>query len=312
MLHHLPPLSFIATPLDRARSARIERVLSENAPIVRRISDACATLRNEKSASAETALERDVPILLAALRDSPTGWLARAARAIDHRVRSEGEEYLDREDVPAYVKSVSMRLLDWVNTAVGSYGVFRRAVTHALGAPRREAHVHDLAAGTGGFARYLAKFPPRGYSLTVSASDLDASYVAAGVRAAARDGLSVRFETRNALDLRDARGVDLFVCTQATHHLGAARLVRMISQAIAVSPRGLLVVDLMRSMSTAVGTGAVVAAVAPFPPLVYDGVQSVRRGFAPSELTLCARLAGATRIEARQVGPAYCALHAMA
>jgi SAM-dependent methyltransferase len=308
IVHDLPVPPLPSSRLDRRRAARVDAILRDPAAEEARI--ARETLLRGPDEGAARALERSVSHLLAELRapDGGDTWM-RATQKLDDVLRSDRLELLDRDDVPAPTKRLGMRLLHWVNTAIGSYVVWRRAVAQALEGCTT-AHVHDLAAGTGGFARYLAKRPIEGIELRLTSSDIDAGFVALGEEAARKEGAAVTFEVRDALDLSDTRGVDLFVCTQATHHLRPGMVVRMIAHAIASAPRGVLIVDLMRSVFSMVGTGALLAVTAPMPLLLHDGILSVRRSYTPAELTLLARLAGAGSIETHMLGAGHCMLHA--
>jgi 2-polyprenyl-3-methyl-5-hydroxy-6-metoxy-1,4-benzoquinol methylase len=233
----------------------------------------------------------------------------RSAR-IDALVRSDRLEFLDRDDVPAWGKRLGMRMLARFNQVAGSNKVFRSEIERALG-PMSEAHIYDLAAGTGGFGLWLDASPPAEITLRVTSSDLEPEYVDIGRTWAAAANAGVRFEVRDALDLADAGDVDLFLCIQASHHLGAARIVRMVHGAIHQASRGILIIDAYRSAGVALAVGAASCALMPMPMFMHDAMLSVRRSFTPAELALLAHLAGAGEVEAAAVGPAFCMLHAM-
>ncbi len=302
-------LAPFAVRLDERRRSRVDELIVEERATVQEISAACARLAEGPDDGAAAAIDRGVAHMLAGLRAA--GGSSGALEAVDDVVRSDELEWLDLEWVPGVAKRAGMKLLHLVNGVTGAYPKWSEVLAEALGpTPTRPAHVHDLAAGTGGFARWLAMHPPHGLELRVTSSDLDPGYVALGERAARREHAAVRFETRDALDLRGIGPVDLFVCTQATHHLGPARVLRMIAQAIAHAPRGIVIVDVYRAAGVALGTGAVLALIAL--PIMRDGVLSVRRSYTPAELALLARLAGARVVRAEPVGAVHCVLHALA
>jgi SAM-dependent methyltransferase len=315
-VHRLPPLDSTALRLDRYRRARIDDVLATRRGAVDAIAAACSALADAPDDVLAQRVDRLVSEVLDEFRRVPTG-APRAERSLgrlDAWLRSEAPELLDREALlPPPVKDFSMRLLHRVNTVVGSYDVWTAVLVEALGAVRK-AHVYDLAAGTGGYARHLARHPPEGIELRITSSDLSPSYVAAGEAQARAEGCArLRWEVRDALDLRALRergDVDLFLCTQAVHHLTPGQVTRMVRQAIDAAPGGLLVIDLMRSPLSALATPLFVALAAPWPVLVYDGFQSVRRAYTPAELQLLARLAGARAVSVRAWGPAWCVLRA--
>lgn len=314
-VQRLAPVAPFSRRLDQLRADRVDDVLSSRRGSAREVLDACETLLDGADAGAARIVDRNASQLLSELRLTPSNASAvdRGATRVDVALRSEGREILDLDGVPQGIKDFSMRLLHRVNVTLGSYDAWTRSLLDALG-DRDPAHVYDLAAGTGGYARHLATHPPAGRALRITSSDLRDDYVALGRRLAAREGAStVQWEQRDALDLRElrARGdVDLFLCTQAVHHLAPGMVVRMISQAIHSAPGGLFVVDIYRSAAAAVGALALVSASTPWPVLMYDGFQSVRRAYTPAEFTLLARLAGATQIDAKPLGPGWCTLHA--
>jgi SAM-dependent methyltransferase len=313
LLYSLPPVGRVALRLDAHRDARVTPLLSARRGAARAVREALDTLRETADDDAASTVQRHARELLAELRDdTPPGPGLRAAHGLDARLRSEAVELLDRDDFPEVLKAPTMLGLHWVNVALGAYPAWSRCVDETLG-DKAHARLYDLAAGTGGFARWLARHPPRGRRLDVTSSDRDARYVAAGARAADRDRGAVRFETRDALDLRAlraARSVDLFLCTQAVHHLHPGQVVQLTAQCIAAAPGGLLAIDLNRSVAAAAGAAAMVGALAPWPVLIYDGVLSARRAYTPAELRLLALLAGATHADARPLGPVHLQLHA--
>ncbi|HEX2568089.1 MAG TPA: methyltransferase domain-containing protein [Polyangia bacterium] len=309
----LPSLAVLTRRLDEARAARMEALLADHTMEVREVAAACHALGQEtRPPEADLQIiDRVAERLLNALRQGTAAegpWLRRL-HDLDERVRSQELEILDRDDVPDGLKRFAMRTLDWLNFGLGAYPLWAHAVRRALG-PRTTAHVYDLAAGTGGFMRYLAKHPPAGYHLRLTSSDLRPDYVALGA-AAASEG-RVHFDVRDATDLRGLADVDLFVCTQATHHLTPGQVVRALAQAVTFAPCGILIIDVHRSLAVALAASIGTAMVLPFPLLILDGFQSVRRGYTPGELALLARLAGARRIDAHPWGAAYAVLHARA
>lgn len=314
---HSVPVSWVvpvALPLDRRRSVRVESVLREHRAMVQAIEEAREILWVEPyHVDAVGVVERGAQMLLTALRDAAGEGMSRWRLAgwLDELVRSECEETMDRASTPVVVKRREMELLDRLNRELGHYEAWGRLLVQIVGGWDR-AHVYDLAAGSGGFLRYLASARPDvSTRWMLTSSDRELIYVDLGRERAVRDGLSVCFEVRDALDLRDLAGtVDLFVCTQSAHHLTPGMVVRMMLQAMRASRGGVLVVDVMRGAVLMVGVGLVTLACAPFLPLVLDGVRSIRRGYTPSELELLARLAGATAVQVGFQRPAHVAVHA--
>lgn len=291
----------------------MDELLAARAAVVAEVREACAHLARAPEAQAAEIVERGARALLAELR-SPASEPSLASRPLvwmDERVRSERAELLDRSWVPRKVKERAVQRLDEANGRFGMYRQWTAAIAGAVSG-RAEAHVHDLAGGVGGFAIHLAGQPIPSCRLRVTSSDVDAGYIAIGVARARKVGADVRFEQRDALDLRDVSGVDLFTCMQALHHFSPGQVVRMLAQAVPRASLGFLMIDLSRSASNAVASFVLGSIVAPYLPLIHDGVLSVRRSYMPSELTLLGRLAGATSIEAGPFGPGHILLHARA
>ena len=313
LVHRLPPVDLAARRLDRARANRVDDVLATRRAAVAEVSAACAALTEAPDDRLARRVDRLAAELLQELRLTPSRAprIDRALGRADALLRSDAPELLDLDLLPQSVKDFSMRLLHRFNAAAGSYDVWTAALADALG-PAADAHVYDLAAGTGGYARHLARHQPPGRRVRVTSSDLSPDYVAVGEATARAEGIAeVRWEARDALDLRALRergDVDLFLCTQAVHHLTPGQVTRMVAQAVAASPGGLLVIDLMRGPLATLAAPVVVALAAPWPVLLYDGWLSVRRAYTPAEFTLLARLAGAREVSSRAWGPGWCVL----
>lgn len=321
----LPPRSTapLAAPLDDRRATRVEGLLEQNPYIVELVRSHLRQLEHTADPEAARVIARYARMLLKELRREPGDdpLLTHAAR-LDAVVRSERGEIMDQPWTPAVIKRLEMTLLDRINRNLGSYDAWADEVTTALGdAPR--PHVMDLAAGSGGFARHVARQPARpsehASPVRWTVTDREPSFVHQGRRLGHKSRVPLQFDVRDALDLRDlrphvgtddARRVDLFVCTQSTHHLDPGQLVRLFSQALGASERGILVVDLFRSALNVLGAAVVTTLTAPFLPVQLDGMQSVRRSYTPAELTLLARLAGAGRVDLRAISPAFTVMHA--
>lgn len=306
----LPPL---AAALDEALRSSLDAVLDDNAAQVGEVSEALARLAERPRELDADFVELAVEGLLAHARRlaRERGGLGRLAAVLDGPLRSSSPELMDRAWVPAWVRRTEMRILRVLGERLGFAAwatlvdeVFRARPSDG-GAP---PHVYELAAGAGGLALYLAK--ARVGELRLTSSDLSPDHVELLRAAALREGRPHHVEVRSAFDLRETDDVDLFVCTLAAHHLSPGELVRTIDQATRFSRRGLLVLDLTRSASALALTAVSGMVLHPFPPLVYDALQSVRRSYLPSELELFARVAGARLVVARPVAPAHVVLHA--
>jgi hypothetical protein len=83
----------------------------------------------------------------------------------------------------------------------------------------------------------------------------------------------------------------------------------MMREAVRTAPRGLVIVDLLRSPANALGTVAGIASTLPLPVLMADGFQSVRRSYTLGELEVLARFAGVSEIDTRPLGPVHGLVH---
>lgn len=314
------PMSVIApcsVALDRARQRGIDEFLWREREIVDPLRQEIQSKLSRSALDHGAGVDERAQELLRSFRRWSHGTLlSRAMVATDAAARSTAGEIMDLPWVPRWMRRLEMSTLDRVNVELGSYERWAIALDRALqtthGAP--PSTLMDLAAGSGGFFRFLARSGlarSRGWSLI--ATDIERTYVEQGARECAREGVSdqVRCETRSAVELESLRGtVDLFVCTQALHHMPPGLVLRVIAGAIRSAPRGIVLIDLVRGAMLSAMTGIALSAVARVPFVVWDGVQSVRRAYLPSELVLLAKLAGAGTVDARWEAPAHQIVHA--
>ncbi len=308
-------LAPVAAALDRARRGSLDALLSEQAEAfvtTRAQVDAAraAPANDAHRAEHDAAVDREARAWLARLRRRSLGSPGLgAAAAVDMAIRSERSEILESPLLPESLRRFEMWCLDRVNRQFGSYPLWAEQVSRLLG-DAVTPHVVDLAAGSGGFLRWVGQARPQsGWRLT--ATDYEAQFVDQGRALAARDGVDVQFERRDATRIGAFDPpADLFVCTQSVHHMPPGVVLRMLASAVASAPRGILVVDVARGFGHALAIGLGTLVSLPFPPLVLDGMQSSRRGYAGAELALLARLAGATRVEVEPLGPVHVVLHA--
>jgi hypothetical protein len=302
----LPPLSLLTQRIesDRAASAReLVPAFERQATSVRRLID---EPRRSPHALAEIdTLARDILSAYRAIPARSLGGLDAFARVADTAFRSERHEILDSSHVPPFVKHAAMLGLEFVNRRVGSYDLWRRALARRVD-DLATPHLYELAAGTGGFSRWLAA---QNVPYRLTCSDLEAGYVVVGASLAERKRLPLKFEPRSVTELGHLKGVDLFFTSQAIHHLTPGIVVTMMREAVRTASRGLLLVDLLRSPANAVGTVAGIATTLPLPVLMADGFQSVRRAYTLGELELLARFAGVAEIEAETLGPVHGIVH---
>ena len=305
-LTDLPALSVLTRRIDADRSRAVDALLESfdrQGEAARSAIDAAP-----RRAGAEADIDGCARELLAAYRELPAaslGALDGASRLADRAFRSNREEILDGPNVPTMLRHAAMLGLEFVHRRVGSYELWKRALVRRV-ADLPSAHLYELAAGTGGFSRWLAT---QNLPFQLTCSDRETGYVVVGATLAERKRLSLKFEPRNITALAHLKGVDLFFTSQAVHHLTPGLVVTMMREAARTASRGLVLVDLLRSPANALGTVAGIAATLPLPVLLADGLQSVRRAYTLGELSLLARFAGVANIEAETLGPVHGIVH---
>lgn len=229
--------------------------------------------------------------------------------ALDRALYADRDELLDDPSFPEEERVYVLDRLDRMNDLLGSYDAFvalTMPLVERARARRRDASVHDLATGHGGFALVLKE--RLGESVRVVGSDLKDEYLALGRRAAREKGLDVSFVEQDALSLANlaGAGVDVFTCTQSLHHFPPGMIARMIGEASRVAREGIVFIDAERSFTS-------IAFVTPFALLwgrsyafVHDTVTSLRRMYYEEELALLAALAPGLPAGARvETGFAY-------
>ncbi len=260
----------------------------------------------------ERALQELADETRSELRGAPG---AKAMLALDAGFhRCETREHMDDPDLPWQRRAQLVERLHEMNLVLDSYERFWRHLRPLLDGDTTHAQplqILELAAGTGGLARWLARRAGEaGIPVQVTASDVNEQALSRGARQAAAEGLPVRFTPADALDLRSLSGDwDVILCAQALHHFPAGWLPVMYHQAVTRARRGVLFVDGCRSAITA----------APFLGLCWlrygdagfchDGWVSFRRFYVPEELgLLCALGPWADPADAQWIPPGHCAV----
>lgn len=295
----------LALQLDAAMRAALPAWLTQQAAAVQAIQAALA------SGADPAALDPQIRLLRDGLRQ-----LGQAAQPLAGRVdaafRSEHAEIMDARWLPAWLHASEMASLDRFNLHLDAYAQWAPLVLQPVQGIA-QARIEDVAAGSGGFLRWLARHAQR-RDLALTSSDVIPHYVTEGERLHRQQGpqaLPITFAVRDATQLALRRGeVDLLVCTQATHHMPPWLVTVLLHQALRAAPCGVVVIDVLRSVGVAGSALLATRISSPSPLLSLDAAQSARRGFLPSELALYAHLAGATHIEAAALAPAYATLHA--
>ena len=304
-----PLRAALAPHRSRAMRRTIERFEPEVTPLEG------AVLRGEASAIErfDTLVAEAVAAMRAERPDEPDGdRLEALLHAVDAPLYRDRPELMDDPSCPEDERTHALDVLDRFNHCTGLYDTVMAAIdplveAAAKGEEKRPI-VHDVAAGHGGLALYLAE--RYGDRVAIEASDLREEYLALGRAQAAERGLSVAFSVEDALALGglEARGVDVITCTQALHHFPPGMIARMMSEAARRARVGACFVDGERSYTT-LGLVALVGALyGRTYTFYYDAVTSIRRMFYEEELALVAALAPgmpAVRVETGIAKPSH-------
>lgn len=300
-----PMRAWLAPHLERAKSRSLERFGPKVALL-----EAGVLAGDEDAIARYDALVGEA---LAAMRrarpdERSSGLLA----AVDAQLYRDAPELMDDPSFPEDERKQTLDLLDRFNTNNGLYASVAKTlaplVELAASSGGRPV-VHDVAAGHGGLALFLAE--RMGDEVALEASDLRDEYLELGRARARERGLSVSFSVEDALVLSGPlrRGVDVITCTQALHHFPPGMIARMIGAAARTARVGICFVDGERSVTTLALVALAGALYGRRYAFFHDSVTSVRRMFYEEELALCAALAPglpAARVETGIAPPSHC------
>lgn len=284
---HLPVLDLVGRGTARRRHQAIEALVPEATARLRPLWG--PVMAGEPAAT--TRYDQIVLSVLHGLRaditDTPLGTL-------DRWLYRDGQEILDRHDLPESQRLPVLEVLDRMNQHLGSYRKWcdqLEPLVRRAGAEGRPVAIHDLAAGHGGFAIELQhRFGAR---VAVTASDLREEYLDLGRARAAARGVAVRFVQQDATHLSNLRGalVDVFLCTQSLHHFPPGMVARMLGEAARAARVGVRFIDGERGYVPLLVLPALMGLYGRSWPAVHDTWVSLRRMYLAEELLLLARLA---------------------
>jgi 2-polyprenyl-3-methyl-5-hydroxy-6-metoxy-1,4-benzoquinol methylase len=313
----LPAPPFM-TALDRVEREITSHLLSEHADAVAAARASCAAraggntgrVEAPDTGPAEALAERLISSLRERMECVP--WdrplLALTAR-LDQAMPTDEGEYMDDHRVAERTRAALVRTLDLQTHRAGDYLVMAELLGPLL-TTDAPLTVLDLASGPGGFPIAVARWlgPTRG--VRVVATDIDPEYLEIARGAAQAEGVLgwMRFQQVDVFHLQRELGgwrPDIITCTRSLHHLGVRGTVRVLAQSLACATRGVLFVDIARSLSrmlmasgAGLGSGSW--------RFLHDAVISVRKSFTPGELRLiCACVPKAEALDVFYTPPAY-------
>lgn len=154
----------------------------------------------------------------------------------------------------------------------------------------------DLACGSGDTAILLARHAQRhGLKWRITGIDRSPTAIDLARSAASSSSLAVSFEVGDVLEDDWPDTVDVAVCSLFLHHLRRADAVKLTRRMFNASTTGIIINDLVRSRIGWAFAWAGTRVISRSPIVHFDGPQSVRAAWTPSELREIAFEAGIPR-----------------
>jgi SAM-dependent methyltransferase len=203
------------------------------------------------------------------------------ASCVDRLLQTDRLEYLDRDDVDEKVKRSVIRGLEWTGDVFGNTDRFARiALDEVADVP--DPVILELGAGHGALSRRLLEWHPTAKVTVTDVETPSVEAMAAG-ELGSHERATVREMDATAIDAAD-RHFDLAVFVLAFHHLPPALASAVIAETTRVADK-LLIIDLPRPpWPLHLLRLATMLPLAPWIPMVHDGVISSLRTYSPSAL----------------------------
>ena len=186
-----------------------------------------------------------------------------------------GRELLDDLDADQAMVERSLRNIARANRWFGGVAAARFGLGRLLRTCPRRATLLDVGTGLGDVPRALVRAARAG-GITLRPVGLERHPAVA--RLARREGLPTVLADAVTLPLRD-RAVDLVLVSQVAHHLAAADLVALVTEASRVARVGVILADLRPSRLAVLGFRLAARLLRFDQATRRDGVISLRRGF---------------------------------
>lgn len=203
------------------------------------------------------------------------------ASCLDRLLETDRQEYLDRDDVDPELKRRVVRGLDRAGEWFVNHQKFAHLALDVV-AEVPDPRILELGAGHGGLSAKLLEMHPTA-SVTVTDVEPDSVAAIAAGRLGSDDRATVRVMDATNIDAPD-RSFDIAVFALSFHHLPPASASRAIAEGTRVADT-LVIIDLPRPPSALhLLRLAAMLPLAPFVPLLHDGVISSLRTYSPSAL----------------------------
>ena len=201
-------------------------------------------------------------------------------------------ELMDRPQPVSSELEVDLENLVRINRNFGSHRLIRWFLSRWL-RPGGSYRVLDLCTASGDIPRLMMDWcRTRGITLSVTAVDFQPSSLEIARRQSAGYP-EITYLEGDAREVVGGAGSYNFVfCSLALHHFSEEDAVRVLQRCRELARGGVVVADLERGWSAAIGVWLMTAVLYREPMTKYDARVSVRRAFSFTELPVLARRAG--------------------
>ena len=200
-------------------------------------------------------------------------------------------ELMDRPQPVTPELKECLRNIVSLNRYFGSHRLVRKFLQQWL-APERTYRVLDLCTGAGDIPRVMVDWArAAGVKLQIDAVDFHESTL----EVAKRDSAAypeIQFIRGDVLKFETKETYDLVTCSLALHHFADEDAVQLLRRCRDLSNRFVLVSDLERTLSAAIGVWLVTDLIYTLPMTQADANASVQRAFTFAEMRGLAEAAG--------------------
>ena len=211
------------------------------------------------------------------------------ASCLDRALQTDRLEYLDRADVDPKVKRSVVKALERTGEWFGNHEKFAHLALEEV-ADVPDPRILELGSGHGGLSAKLLEMHP---TARLTVTDVEPESVAA-IRSGALGAhprAVIRELDATAIDAADG-SFDIAVFALSFHHLAPLEAARVFAEGTRVATK-LLIIDMPRPPAPLhLLRLATMLPLAPFVPLMHDGVITSLRTYSPSALRALAAHAG--------------------
>lgn len=202
-------------------------------------------------------------------------------------------EWMDRPQPVSPELVRDLRNLRLLNRYFGSHALITYFVRRWI-RPGMQMRVIDLATGSGDIPRLVIDYA-RKIGATVRVDAIDQQLSTLEIARKLSDGYpEIVFHRGDILLFGNEQKYDIVLCSLALHHFSDEAAVQLLSRALQLSARFVLVADLRRAWVTSIGVYLLTAFIFREPMTRNDARASAARAFSFEEFRLLAERAGWT------------------